>query len=93
MKKIWLVIQREYLTRVRKRSFVVMTILGPILMASVFVIPMIIASYADEEKKVIRVLDETGWFYDKFSDTEEFDFEYTVDDLETAKIVLTEGIT
>ena len=90
MKKIWLVIQREYLTRVRKRSFLVMTILGPLLMASVFIIPMVIASFSHDEKKVIRVLDETGWFYDKFSDTEEFDFEYTVDDLETAKIILME---
>ncbi len=88
MNKIWLVIQREYLTRVRKRSFIVMTILGPVLMASVFVIPMIIASFTDDAKKVVKVLDETGWFYEKFSDTEEFEFTYTVDDLITAKVRL-----
>jgi ABC-2 type transport system permease protein len=85
MKKIWLVIQREYLTRVRKRSFVVMTILGPILMASAFVVPMYLATLSDGEKKVIEVLDETGWFYGKFSNTEEFEFNYTVKDLQTAK--------
>lgn len=88
MNKIWLVIQREYLTRVRKRSFIVMTILGPILMASVFVIPMIIASYTDDEKMVVEVLDETGWFYEKFTDTEEYEFKYTVDDLTVAKVKL-----
>ena len=90
MNKIWLVIKREYLTRVRKRSFIVMTILGPLLMASVFVIPMYIATLTEEESKVIHVLDETGWFYEKFSDTEEFEFVYTAADLETAKKVLME---
>ena len=35
MKKILLIIQREYLTRVKKRSFIVMTILGPLLMAAI----------------------------------------------------------
>ncbi len=88
MNKIWLVIKREYLTRVRKRSFIVMTILGPILMASVFVIPMIIASFSDDEKMVVEVLDETGWFYEKFTDTEEFEFKYTVEDLTVAKVKL-----
>ena len=88
MKKILLVIQREYLTRVRKRSFIVMTILGPILMASAFVVPMYLATLTDEEKKVIEVLDETGWFYNAFSDTGEFEFKYTVADLETAKFEL-----
>ncbi len=88
MKKILLVIQREYLTRVRKRSFIVMTILGPILMASAFVVPMYLATLTDEEKKVIEVLDETGWFYNAFSDTGEFEFKYTVSDLETAKFEL-----
>ncbi|MCK4568925.1 MAG: ABC transporter permease [Bacteroidales bacterium] len=91
MKKILLIIQREYLTRVRKRSFIVMTILGPILMASAFVIPMYIATLTDEEKKVIEVLDETGWFFEKFSDTDEFEFKYTVADLETAKFELMEN--
>lgn len=85
MKKILLVIQREYLTRVRKRSFIVMTVLGPLLMASAFVIPMYLATLSDREIKVVSVLDETGWFYGKFTDTEEYVFSYTVNDLQTAK--------
>ena len=91
MKKILLVIQREYMTRVRKRSFIVMTILGPILMASAFVIPMYLATFVETEKKVVGVLDETGWFYEKFDDTEEFEFKYTVKDLESAKIEMLEN--
>lgn len=85
MNKILLVIRREYLTRVRKRSFIVMTVLGPLLMASVFVIPMYLATLSDGEMKVVSVLDETGWFYGKFTDTEEYLFRYTVNDLQTAK--------
>ncbi len=85
MKKILLVIQREFLTRVRKRSFIVMTVLGPLLMASAFVIPMYLATLSEDEIKVISVLDETGWFYEKFTDTEDVVFQYTVRGLEDAK--------
>lgn len=85
MKKILLVIQREFLTRVRKRSFIVMTVLGPLLMASAFVIPMYLATLSEDEIKVISVLDETGWFYEKFIDTEDVVFHYTVRGLEDAK--------
>ena len=39
MNKIGLIIRREYITRVRKRSFIIMAILGPILFASLMVVP------------------------------------------------------
>lgn len=90
MKKILLVIQREYLTRVRKKSFIVMTILGPILMASAFVIPMYLATLSESETRVVSILDETGWFYGKFSNTEEVEFKYTVTSLVDAKINMIE---
>ena len=35
MDKIWLIIKREYLTRVKKKSFIIMTLLGPLLVAGV----------------------------------------------------------
>jgi hypothetical protein len=73
MNKIFLIIQREYLTRVRKRSFIVMTILGPILMAMLFILPVYLATRQDE-KRQIQVIDETGWFSGKFEDTENYRF-------------------
>ena len=85
MNKIRLVIKREYLTRVRKRSFIVMTILGPILMASVFILPIILATMSEGATRNIMVLDETGIFYGKFKDEDNLKFQYTVVDLETAK--------
>jgi ABC-2 type transport system permease protein len=84
MKKIWLIIQREYLTRVKKRSFVVMTFLGPVLMASVWIVPMLLATKS-EGTKTIEVLDETGLFFEEFKETADTKFIYIVDDLQTAK--------
>ena len=84
MKKIFLIIQREYLTRVRKRSFIVMTILGPMLMAATIVIPIYLATRTNETKTV-AVLDESGIFYEKFKDSDDIRFHYLVSDLATAK--------
>jgi len=84
MKKVWLIIQREYLTRVRKTSFVVMTFLGPILMASVWIVPLLLASRS-EGTKIIEVLDETGLFFEEFKETDDAKFLYITDDLQTAK--------
>ncbi|MEA3476559.1 MAG: ABC transporter permease, partial [Bacteroidota bacterium] len=67
MNKILLIIKREYLSRVRKRSFIVMTILGPILMASVFILPVYLAQMSEGSAKTIVVLDETGIFYGKLT--------------------------
>lgn len=92
MNKIFLIIRREYLTRVRKRSFIVMTVLGPILMAAIFVIPIYFATMQDE-KRVVHVVDETGLFITKFSNNDNYIFIPQYTDLETAKKTLkqTEG--
>lgn len=89
MKKIWLIIQREYLTRVRKKSFIIMTFLGPLLMASVWIVPLLLASRS-EGVKTIQVLDETGLFYEEFKETSDTRFIYITDDLQTAKENLAE---
>ena len=67
MSKIWLIIQREYLVRVRKKSFIVMTILGPILLAGLMIVPVWLATVSDDTE-VIQVLDESGLFEDSFED-------------------------
>jgi len=62
MNKIFLIIQREYLTRVRKKSFIIMTILGPVLFAAFMVLPAYFASMKDNEVKKIAVIDQTHIF-------------------------------
>ena len=84
MNKIFIIIQREYLTRVKKKSFLIMTILGPILMASVYVLPVYFATLSDETK-TIQILDETGLFVNNFRDSEEFKFIPIDTDFEAAR--------
>ncbi len=84
MNKISIIIKREYLSRVRKKSFSIMTILGPILMASIWVIPLHLANISDEVK-TLQVLDETGLFVPKFKNTANFTFISINTDVETAK--------
>lgn len=84
MHKIGLIISREYLTRVRKKSFIVMTIIGPLLFAALIIVPTWLASQ-DGEQRVIEVLDDSGNFEGKFQDTESLVFEYISGDLDTAK--------
>jgi ABC-2 type transport system permease protein len=64
-----------------------MTILGPILMAALFIVPIYLSQMSDEVKKV-DILDETGWFINKFDNSERFNFEYVFTDLETAKTTM-----
>lgn len=66
MNKILLVLQREYLSRVRKKSFLIMTLVGPLLMGGLFV-AIALMDKVDNEPKRIAVLDNTGMFTGKFT--------------------------
>ena len=59
MKKILLVFKREYLTRVRKKSFIIITLLVPLSFLLVMIIPMLLVGYSSESKKIV-LKDETG---------------------------------
>jgi ABC-2 type transport system permease protein len=61
MSKIGVIISREYLHAIRKKSFLVMTILGPILLAALIVTPTLVTMYG-KEHTTIAVLDETNVF-------------------------------
>jgi ABC-2 type transport system permease protein len=85
MNKIILILQREYLTRVKKKSFVIMTFLGPILMAALMILPAYLADWSDATEKRIAVLDETGWFLEKFKDQDNIKFYHVYEGLESEK--------
>lgn len=74
MNKIGLIIKREYLTRVRKRSFIIMTFLGPILLAALYIVPILLALNSGEERRTIAVVDGSHWFEDRFTNNEEQTF-------------------
>ena len=62
MSKISLIIRREYLTRIRKKSFIIMSILGPFIFAAYILIPMYLTSLEDTEEKTVVVIDESMLF-------------------------------
>lgn len=61
MRKTLLIIQREYITRVRKRSFIALTILGPFFFGLIMVLPILFADMGRESINVL-VVDESGFF-------------------------------
>ncbi|MBO0357345.1 ABC transporter permease [Hymenobacter sp. BT186] len=58
MDKIWLIVQREYLTRVRKKSFLIMSLLAPLLLAGTTIGIAKLSGSSDTE--VVAVRDESG---------------------------------
>ncbi|MDA3943198.1 MAG: ABC transporter permease [Bacteroidetes bacterium] len=85
MNKIGLILQREYLTRVKKTSFIVMTFLGPILMAALMIVPIILASLDNVGKKNIAVIDETNWFLGRFENADNMQFHYVFESVDSVK--------
>lgn len=57
---IKVIIGREYMIRVKKKSFLIITFLGPILFAAVTLLPAIIMGLAKEEAKNVAVVDRSG---------------------------------
>ncbi len=75
-KKSSLIIAREYLSRVRKKSFIIMTLIGPLLFAAIIIGPMWFATLEDREVRIIAVVDSSKLFIDKIPETEYLKFEY-----------------
>lgn len=84
MNKVLLIIKREYLTRVKKRTFIVMTLLGPLLIAGLIIVPFYFAQL-EGEIKTIGILDESGAFEGQFANTDNIQFISLDGDLESAK--------
>ncbi len=84
MHNIFLIIQREYITRVRKKSFLIMSIVGPLLIASLWVVPIWLST-RETDQKTIEILDDSGFFKDEFIETSSLKFEYIQTDLVEAK--------
>jgi ABC-2 type transport system permease protein len=84
MHNIFLIIQREYLTRVRKKSFLIMSIVGPLLIAGLWVVPIWLST-RETDQKTIEILDDSGYFEEKFTETSSLKFKYIQADLVAAK--------
>ncbi len=77
MNKTAIIIKREYLTRVRKKSFIIMTILAPLLMASMVILIPVIMLSGDKDYKTIAIVEEnTTIFKNIIPDTKNEKFIY-----------------
>ncbi|MAU17066.1 MAG: ABC transporter permease [Muricauda sp.] len=86
MGKLGLIIKREYLAKVRNRSFIVMTFLSPLLLVAMVLLIVYLTEINDSEKRVISVLDESGFFVEHFTSSDNTSYLQMSDiDLQTAK--------
>ena len=96
MSNFSVILKREYLSRVKKRSFLIITFLGPLFFAALMIAPSLMMMKSDsmEAKKTIAVLDETGWFDGKFESSDINTFIYTDinEDIDSLKKFVLEGI-
>lgn len=75
MSKISLIIQREYMTRVKKKSFIIMSVVAPLLFACMFVLPAWFSSMEDTNTKRIAVIDYSHKYTQALESTEFLKFE------------------
>lgn len=78
--KLGLIIKREYLAKVRNRSFIVMTILSPLLIVGMIVLIAYLAKINDDETRVVSVLNESAFFLDELKPSKSISYVY-FDDL------------
>jgi ABC-2 type transport system permease protein len=78
MNKIWLIIKREYLTRVRNRTFILSTILLPLFFIG-FIFASAYFSISSTEKQKVAVSDSNGIFRNSFQNSDLISYEFPAD--------------
>ena len=74
MRKIQLIIAREFMERVRKKSFIIATLLTPLLTVGLMIAPTLFMLYGTSDQKQVVVVDRSGLVADKLSPTSEVMF-------------------
>ena len=75
-KRFLLILQREYMSIVGKKSFIVMTLLMPFLLILLGCIPVLLQMINTNDEKTVAVIDETGRYGGAIKSDDQFDFEY-----------------
>ncbi|MBF8151494.1 ABC transporter permease [Winogradskyella sp. F6397] len=70
MNHLPLIIKREYLTKVKNKSFIVMTFLSPLIMIALIAVVAYLSQLNNDKQRTISVLDETGYLKGEFQNTE-----------------------
>ena len=87
MKNLGIIISREYLTRVKKKSFLLTTFIVPILFAAMCILPSVIMFMAKDEGKKIAVVDQSGIVLPYLEDSDAVTYEdYSSEPVDSMKI-------
>lgn len=83
---ISLIIAREYTTRVKKKSFIILTLLLPIMIAALIVLPVLLVMYNEKNQSAnVLVVDDTDIFINAFEGSEKLTFSYQSGDINQLK--------
>ena len=86
LRNIGIIISREYLTRVKKKSFLLTTFLVPVLFAAVCILPSVIMMLAKDPGKQVAVVDQSGIVMPYLVDTETIDYtDYSAEPVDSMK--------
>ena len=88
MSNIWLIVAREFNERVRKKSFIVTTLLMPVLMLGLMLAPALMMRYASGQTKTIVVIDRSGLVAQHLESSDEVPFETSDLPVDTALRVM-----
>jgi ABC-2 type transport system permease protein len=75
MNTLGLIIEREYSTRVRKKSFIILTLLMPLLMVALSLLPLWLSTLNDGSVKNVAVIDQTGIYAPLLKSTDLYQFQ------------------
>lgn len=90
MSNTFIIIRREFNERVRKKSFIITTLLMPVLMIALMAAPALIMEYSGGEEKRIAVIDESGLIASQLQSDDELIFEPTDLSVDAARKELTD---
>ncbi len=68
MNNTLLILKNEYLKRVKKKSFIILTLLVPFLFAGMFALIIFLSIHNDKKERTIAVFDESALFFEEFGD-------------------------
>ncbi len=74
MNNLGIIIAREYNTRVRKKSFIILTFLTPVLMVALIMVPILLSTIKDSNTKEIAVYDESGQYVSRLTSSQQYHF-------------------
>lgn len=85
MDKLWLIINREYLSRVTRRSFILATLLTPLGLALFFVVVAVIFGYESDDSRRVAVVDKSGVLEGALRDEKNLFFKFMDLDIEVLR--------